>query len=140
MHRPAVSNWERGVHEPTARNLEDIARALGISAKQLRDGAHPSRTDRGGMRERASSDHNARVPVRIPPRAYQLVYEHCQTLEQAGVEEDVIEEARRLMSGETFNTLRKHMADERTEEGWLKDVSAAWAFIRESLRAQGYDL
>lgn len=84
--------------------------------------------------------YSARTAPRIPPRAYQLVYEYCGALESAGVPEEQIEEARRLMSGETFNTLRKHMADERDEEGWVKDVKAAWLFIKSQLKAQGYDL
>jgi hypothetical protein len=77
---------------------------------------------------------------RIPPRAYQLVFEYCKLLDEAGVPEEQVEEARRLMGGETFNTLRKHMNDERTEDGWVKDVKAAWAFIKDTLRAQGFDL
>lgn len=83
---------------------------------------------------------SARRSPRVPPAAYQLVYEYCQRLEAAGVDEEVVEEARRLMSGETFNTLRKHTSDERDENGWIKDIQAAWAFIRDTLRQQGYAL
>jgi transcriptional regulator with XRE-family HTH domain len=138
VHRPAVSNWERDVHEPTAKNLEDIAVALGTTVAVLRSGAVPeARATR--VRE-IGPQYEAKIPPRIPPRAYQLVYEYCTILEAALVPEETIEEARRLMSGETFNTLRKHMADERTEDGWVKDVKAAWAFIKDSLKAQGFDL
>ncbi len=133
MNRESVSNWERGKHEPTSTNLSDAADVLGTTVTKLRAGSAMKVSE--GRRE-----WGAKMPARVPPRAYQLVYENCTTLEGAGVPEDTIEEARRLMSGETFNTLRKHMADERTEDGWVKDVKAAWAFIKDSLKAQGFDL
>lgn len=135
MTRQTVSNWERGRHEPTERNLSDIARALGMTPEALR-----SFGGGGSMRERATVEYGAPPRLRIPPAAYQLVFDYCESLERAGVPEEQIDEARRLMSGETFNTLRKHMLDERTEEGWVKDVKAAWAFIKDTLRAQGFDL
>lgn len=82
----------------------------------------------------------AAVPASIPPRAYKLIYDYTQLLADAGVPEEAIEEARRLMSGQTFNTLRAHMIDDRDEEGWVKDVKAAWALIKSELRRQGFDL
>lgn len=137
MHRPSVSAWERGVHAPSDGNLEDVARALSMTVDALRD---MSASEGGRVREGAHAPYAARPISRVPPRAYQLIYEYCGSLEQAGVPEEQIDEARRLMSGETFNTLRKHMLDERTEEGWVKDVKAAWAFIKDTLKAQGFDL
>lgn len=128
------------MHEPTAGNLSDIARALGTTVSTLRAGVATARGGAPMLARDGSTTYEAKIPPRVPPRAYQLVYEYCTTLEGAGVPEDTIEEARRLMSGETFNTLRKHMADERTEDGWVKDVKAAWAFIKDSLKAQGFDL
>jgi transcriptional regulator with XRE-family HTH domain len=144
VHRPTVSAWEREENSPTRANVEDVARALAMTVESLellseeiamgkvRPPASPSR--------RGAPVANDKARPRIPPRAYQLVYEYCSILESAEVPEETIEEARRLMSGETFNTLRKHMADERTEDGWVKDVKAAWAFIKDSLKAQGFDL
>lgn len=132
--REAISNWERGKHMPNAVNLEDLARALGTTVATIE-----SADDEGRQVERRNAAAN-RIHPRMPPRAYELVYEHCRTLQQAVVPEDVIEEARRLMSGETFNTLHAQMADERDERGWINDVQAAWAFIRQTLEAQGYEL
>jgi transcriptional regulator with XRE-family HTH domain len=145
VHSQAVSNWERGAHAPTRANLNEIATTLDVNAHLLMVGMLPeavadsSRRGRA-VRERAPAPFGGRPSPLIPPGAYQLVFDYCKLLEEAGVDEDVIEEARRLMSGETFNTLRKHMVDERTEAGWVKDVKAAWAFIKDSLKAQGYDL
>lgn len=149
--RNTISNWERGIHEPPADAIAAVARALKVSEMDIQTLAMSLLHSAAAERDRVKGTHRvsetsptfgsaARVPVRMPPRAYQLVYEYCSALEAAGVDEDHIEEARRLMSGETFNTLRKHMADERDEDGWMKDVKAAWVFIRDTLKAQGYDL
>lgn len=81
-----------------------------------------------------------KLSLSVPPRAYQLIYEYCRLLEDAEVPEEQIEEARRLMSGETFNTLRAHMLRDRDEAGWVKDVKAAWAFIKDQLISQGFEL
>lgn len=143
-------------------SLRRVASDIGMSHTGLRDfiaEVNP-RTPYGSVRERlyrwamlagiALPDSTpARVsepsreyarPPRVPPAAYQLVYDHCRTLHSAGVPEEMIEEARRLMSGETFNTLHAQMADERDERGWIADVQAAWAFVEQTLRAQGFDL
>lgn len=139
VHRPAVSAWERGVHKPTPRNLEDIAAALGLSVDALRSMGSNGKRGTSAVRE-ATNAYNARVTPRVPPRAYELIYGYCKQLEEAEVPEDAIEEARRLMSGTTFNTLRAHMVDDRDEDGWIKDVKAAWAFIKQELQRQGFDL
>lgn len=141
VHRPSVSAWERGVHAPSEGNLRDVARALSMTVEALRElsdgeegGASPGR-----VRE-STGGYAARPMPRVPPRAYQLIFEYCEALEQAEVPEELVDEARRLMSGETFNTMRKHTAQERSEEGWIKDVKAAWAFISDTLREKGFDL
>ncbi len=148
VHRQAVSGWERGLHVPTARNFEDIARALGTSVQSLRDGEPPTLYESKDLRrparvregEVAPERATVRSAPRVPPAAYQLIYEYTTLLEDAGVPEIAIDEARRLMSGETFNTLNSGAIGVRDEAGWLKDVKAAWAFIKDTLRAQGFDL
>lgn len=134
MNRESVSNWERGKHEPTSANLVDIARVLGTTVQQLRAGG-PGRVSEGG-----TSAYVARRAPPLPPVAYQRVYEHCRVLAEAGVPEELVEEARRLMSGETFNTLRAGPRDERSDESWLKDVEAAWLFVRDRMHALGFKL
>lgn len=139
VHRPTVSAWERGVNQPSPRNLEDIARALGTTTDSLlAEGEF--RYGKVDLPETVVRERTRSLPPRVPPVAYQLVYDHCRTLVDAGVPEDLVEEARRLMSGETFNTLHAQMADERDERGWINDVQAAWAFIRQTLEAQGFQL
>lgn len=155
--RNTISNWERGIHDPPADAVAAVARVLKVSELSIESLAMTLLQSAAMERDRETSTSRvsessptfgtaidrptaARTAPRIPPRAYQLVYEYCGALESAGVPEEQIEEARRLMSGETFNTLRKHMADERDEEGWVKDVKAAWLFIKSQLKAQGYDL
>lgn len=122
------------MHEPTASNLEDVARALGTTPRALRVGVADRASDGG------TSAYVVRTRPRLPPRAYQVVFDHCTTLEDAGVPEDLIEEARRLMSDDTFNTLNKGQADPRTETDWIKDIEAAWVFIRDRLKAKGFRL
>lgn len=145
--------------------LREIARQIGMSHTGLRDFiATPNpRTPYGAIRwrlkrwavlrgvalsdtdltpptvQRADASPKA-VPATIPPRAYKLIYDYTQILAAAGVPDEAIDEARRLMSGQTFNTLRAHMIDDRDEEGWVKDVKAAWALIKSELRRQGFDL
>lgn len=145
VHRPTVSSWETGKHEPTAANLGDIARALGMTVAALEALAQEIAGTKQGARVRESSrGYTAFSPPtvtpRIPPRAYNLIYDYCTRLEEAGVPEAQIEEARRLMSGTTFNTLNKYTSDPRDEAGWIKDIRAAWAFIRDVLTKQGFDL
>lgn len=143
--RSTVSNWERGKHEPTEGNLEDIAEALGMSVGALKALAEerapaPVKGVGGRVRERAAMDYGALVPPRIPPAAYQLIYDYTQRMEEVGVPEHAIEEARRLMSGTTFNTLNKRTVVPRDEKGWILDVKASWSFISRVLREQGFDL
>lgn len=91
------------------------------------------------MRE-SSAGYRA-VPTRtprIPPRAYQVIYEHCQAMERAGVPEHMIDEARRLMSDETFNTMNLRTYVPRDEAGWLKGITAAWAFLADVLADKGF--
>lgn len=130
--RATVSNWERGVHPPAVRELRTIAEYVEAQA------AAEGNQSRAVVAERGPR--YAAVPATIPPRAYKLIYDYTQLLTDAGVPEDAIEEARRLMSGQTFNTLRAHMIDDRDEEGWVRDVKSAWALIKSELRRQGFDL
>ncbi len=148
VHRPTVSAWEREANTPTRANVEDVARALAMTVESLEllseeiargevAGAPAPRRRSGGEK---ASIYSARSRPRLPPRAYQAVFEHCITLEGAGVPEDLIDEARRLMSDDTFNTLNKGQTDSRTESDWMKDIEAAWVFIRDRLRAKGFRL
>lgn len=144
VHRPTVSAWEREANTPTRSNVEDVARALSMTVDSLQQLAEEIGTGqvigpaiRAPIRAGVPSTRGA---LRMPPRVYNLVFEYCEKLEAAGVPEESVDEARRLMSGETFNTLRAGARDDRTEDGWVKDVKAAWAFIRDTLRAKGYEL
>lgn len=146
VQRPTISTWERGLHEPTATNLEDLARTLRTTVEALRSGQveyEIRSAPAGAVRERAGrfvGPPASKQRTLVPPRAYDLIYDYCRLLEDAEVPEEQIEEARRLMSGETFNTLRAHMLRDRDEDGWVKDVKAAWAFIKDQLQSQGFDL
>lgn len=149
VSRNTVSNWEREVHAPTPAEAVALARALGLDEETVTGTRRIVEAHEERLLKRESLAQRTRVSEptreygrtpRVPPAAYQLVYDHCRTLERAGVSEDMIEEARKLMSGETFNTLHAQMVDERDERGWVNDVEAAWAFIRQTLAAQGFDL
>lgn len=118
VHRPTVSSWEREANTATRANVEDVSRAWGMTAESpelLSEeiargeiGRAAARSRRGVPKSAASKvfresgpASDARFPLRVPPKAYQLIYERCTTLETAGVPDDVVEEARRSMSVST---------------------------------------
>jgi transcriptional regulator with XRE-family HTH domain len=133
-----ISTLENGHHTPTATTVEEIARALGISVKALEAMARELAPAKG-VAERGRAYLAAPAP-RIPPRAYQLIYERVQLMEKAGVPEQTVDELRRLMTDEAFNTMNFRTTEPKTEQGWIDDINAAWAFIRDVLGKRGFKL
>ncbi len=137
VERATVTKWENGKHAPSDGNLQDVARALAMSVESLREFGDRLAAGPAAVRE-ATARYSASAPApRIPPRAYQRIYERVELMEKAGVPEQFVDEARRLMSDETFNTLNFRVTEPKTEQGWIDDIDAAWEFIRDVLAKRG---
>lgn len=134
VHVMSVSQWERGVNVPEEARLAKLALLYGAEPASLRYGAtHVSR-------ERTMYTPNPALRRRLPARPYERVLGYVRQLEEAGVTEEQIDEAERLMIDGAFNKLNKRDVRERTEDELMTDIDAAWEFIAFVLRREGYKL
>lgn len=126
-----VNSWlNRGVLPPApTRRL--VAQVLGVPVEYLEgDESEPS------MVSEPSAQYFAADPVlarRLPPRAYEFVYDCLRKLEGISLPVESIEVAERFMIDAAFNKLNSRDPRERTEDDMLKDLRAAWVFVKDVL-------
>lgn len=77
---------------------------------------------------------------RLKPAAYEVALTYLRRLRSAGLPDETVDEAERLMLDSTYNKLHARDPRERTEEEQIVDLDAAWAFITLILREQGIRL
>ena len=134
VHVMSVSQWERGVNIPEEPRLAKLAELYGADPASLRYGA-----TRAG-RERTTYTPNPSLRRRLPLRVYERVLDYIHQLEAAGVSEEQIDEAERLMIDGAFNKLNKRDVRQRSEDELITDIDAAWDFITFVLRREGFPL
>jgi transcriptional regulator with XRE-family HTH domain len=74
---------------------------------------------------------------RLPPKAYELVYDYTQKLAQAGLSADEMEEAERFLVDGAYNKLNAREPGEKSEDDLIMDIKAAWQFVREVVNRSG---
>lgn len=124
----SVSGWERGLSVPKQPNFGRLALLLGLSENELRYGSPPAPRR---VAETPSGHNYTTGRPKLPPRAYERVYNYVERLRTAGIPEDMIDEAERLMVEPLFSKFNKRDIRERTEEDHITDIDAAWSWIRE---------
>lgn len=134
VHVMSVSQWERGVNVPEDARLAKLAKLYGAEPASLRYGTTHA------ARERTPYTPNPALRRRLPARPYERVLAYLHQLEAAGVAEEQIDEAERLMIDGAFNKLNKRDVRERNADELMTDIDAAWEFIAFVLRREGYEL
>jgi orotate phosphoribosyltransferase-like protein len=69
------------------------------------------------------------------------VYGYLERMKKAGLSEEQITEAERIMSDTAYSQLYKHSRREKSEDDQIMDIRAAWKFIAEVIeRTEGKKL
>lgn len=126
VHPKTVSRWENNTQPPEAAALEHVAATLGVTEQWLRygeTGPEPIVTSRRG--------------VRLPPAAYARLWGYLERLRDAGLGEEQIEEAERIMSDPRYAKLNKRNGRELSGDEWAAFVDAGWAAVWETLARAG---
>lgn len=127
-----VSRWLNDVTKPGPEELDRAADFLGANRQWLRYG-HPAPGDSARLTNLTlpTFDRNPLYRHRLPPRAYERVYEYLGRMEQAGASEEQMDLAERLMNDERYGKLNSKGPSTRTEDDVIEEIDAAWAFVWE---------
>lgn len=126
-----VSEWERGRQPRDPAILSKLAQVLEVSVGWLLDGSLTAVSE-----QRQPYEPRAAATRRLPPRARERVFDYLQRLEGL-ISEPEIDEVERTMVESTFNKLHVYEPRDRSEEDLIKDIDAAWEFVRYVLRKRG---
>jgi hypothetical protein len=74
---------------------------------------------------------------RLPPRAYELVYDYTRKLEGIGLAPEEVEEAERFLVDAAYNKINAREPGEKSEDDLILDINAAWKFVREVVNRNG---
>lgn len=132
--KQTISDQERGVSTPNEKNLRALAQLYHTSEAALRYG--------DAVREEATEPYtpNPSLKNRLRPRPRARVYEHIQSMVEAGATLEQIDEAERLMIDGAYNKLNARDPRERTDEEMILDIDDAWDWIKEVLGRSGVKL
>jgi transcriptional regulator with XRE-family HTH domain len=146
VHVKTVSQWRSNRQTPTDDNLMAIAPVLKTTFLYLKNGLVTVVTDEEGVsfsRSRNLAVHEGRRlytsigAKRLPPRAYTLVYEYLQRLENAGLKSEELDEAERFLVDGAYNKINAREPGDKTEDDLILDIKAAWQFVREVVNRNG---
>lgn len=133
----SVGAWEtRGVvpPDPTRRA---VAAVLGVTYEWI-TGADALMVRETDVEAGGTTYYQSAIPTRrLPPRAYEVVYEYTQKLERAGLKPDEIEEAERFLVDGAYNKINAREPGEKSEDDLILDIRAAWQFVREIVNRNG---
>lgn len=138
VHALTVSAWERNAKAPTEGRLEQIAKALKTTPADLRYGV--ALTTTGDSRDGGRDIVVRPMRRRMPPRLYELVHGFLTRLADAGVSEEEIDEAERLMVDYSYSKLHSRDSREPTEDDRMLQARAIWSLIEETMRDKGVKL
>jgi transcriptional regulator with XRE-family HTH domain len=127
VHINTVSKWISGAQTPDAAALDAIAKELMVSTSWL---LHGDETVAGGNGSR-SNQASRLSRTKLPPRAYERVYNYLEKMRAADLPADMIEESERLMVDPLYSKINKRDIRERSEEDLITDIDASWSWIRE---------
>lgn len=131
--RVTVSNWERERGSlPSDEDLEALAALYQMSAADLRYSERGMEVWDGGVNYTA----RAGATRRLPPRVREHVYSYLAKLEPL-ISEEEVDEVERTMVESTFNKLHVYDPRNRSEDDLIRDVDAAWEFVRYVMRKRG---
>jgi hypothetical protein len=116
------------------KRLGQIATALDTTIHNLLVDAELPAADAMMVRERAP----AYAPVaggrvRLPPRAYQRVFEYLEILRGQGFADAEIDIADEFMTNNAYNKLNARDPETKTEDELIESIDALWKFVREHL-------
>ncbi len=146
VHLVSVARWEANALAPDEPHLERLAAVFEVPVAWLRygeTGSAAAPSELWPTAARSADDRRARstaLRVRLPLAAYAEVLQYLERLDAAGVSDDVIDEAERLLVDFAYNKLNKRDPRHRTEAELITDIRAGWAFIHEVLTRQGANL
>jgi transcriptional regulator with XRE-family HTH domain len=139
-----VNGWlNRGVLPPLPTR-KVIAQVLGVPIEFLEGetddpGMVQKNASRIDLAHREAFTPNPAFRRRLPPRAYALAYSYLQKLEPV-LNHDELAEVERFLVDAAFNKLNSSDRRERTEDDMVKDLRAAWVFVKDVLGERAADL
>lgn len=129
--RIAVGAWERGESEPDEDNLQRLADVFHVTRSSLRYPAAEMTVREPGPPLQYGRESDRR---RLAPAVYERIYRYLGMMAAAGLPEEKIQEAHRLMSVYSQSKLHAGQPDEPDSvDDQLADIEAAWNAIRESI-------
>lgn len=142
VHVKTVSQWLNDRQPMKPENIAAVASYLDVTEAWLRygEGEPPGG---GSARNGAGPEGDALLRLgrrRLDPRVYEVVYGYLQRLEEAGVPEEMIDEAERLMVDYSYSKLHARGRPDRSVDDIILDVRASWHAIHESLTEDGFRL
>lgn len=145
VSRTTIVNWEaeEGGTSPSEADVRRAATAYEVDAELLLSEGRAvllNPTFPSAVAEAPSAGYDARPRRRLPPKVYAVVHEYLERLADAGVSEEMIDEAERLMTEFNYSKLHKAAKRERSEEDQVIAVRAIWDAIEITLRDQGVKL
>lgn len=127
VHHVTVSDWLGG-QLPQGDTIRKLSEFLGVSREWLEYGTGAAKAP---FRVVAEAPAGYATRAKLPPRAYERVYQYVERMRAAEIPDDMIEEAERLMVDPLYSKINKRDIRERSEEDLITDIDAAWSWIRE---------
>jgi transcriptional regulator with XRE-family HTH domain len=131
-----VNGWENGRGLPPKPTRMAAARVLDVPVEWIEGETE----DPSLSTTTEAFAPNPAFRRRLPPRAYELVYGYLAQLEALNLPTHSIEEAERFLVDGAYNKLNSRDLRDRNEDDMVKDIRAAWQFVKDVLGTKGRGL